>query len=128
MNNMKILLLAMIGVIPIPTESNYVYVGSFESSEIQSRTHWETPKDIYEELITDSYRNDDKVILSTGISNQCSDRTYIKKQIKFLSENVEELIVIKDEVCIGGESLLRLECKKYSNCTMMSFHELEYIK
>lgn len=74
------------------------------------------PKKVLSFIHLANYSNVDKVILSSGISNQCNDISTVKKQLNYLNLNRVKVILLSNNNCYGATSNLKAICLKYSNC------------
>ena len=65
-------------------------------------------------------KNVSKVILSSGISNNCHSISTVKDQLFYLSVKPVNIILLGNNNCNGANDTLKLMCSKYSNCKFES--------
>lgn len=78
------------------------------------------PKTVLSYVHSASYRDVSKVILSSGISNNCHSISTIKDQLFYLSVKPVNVILLGNNNCNGANDTLKLMCSKYSNCKFES--------
>ena len=78
------------------------------------------PKTVLSYVHSASYRDVSKVILSSGISNNCHSISTVKDQLFYLSAKPVNIILLGNNNCNGANDTLKLMCSKYSNCKFES--------
>ena len=78
------------------------------------------PKTVLSYVQSASYRDVSKVILSSGISNNCHSISTVKDQLFYLSVKPVNVILLGNNNCNGANDTLKLMCSKYSNCKFES--------
>lgn len=119
---MKAILLALLSTQAL---ANTVYVGDYslyDSNTFNNVIVDRNPRNILSTLKNLDYSNIDQVILSTGVSNSCSSYKIAEEQIKYLGSQNVKFIVIKNNSCMGVDSVLRRSCNAQKKCT---YKELE---
>ena len=113
------------------SSSQIAYVGSFENSMYfkDSKVYLTSNQShIIEALNRIDYTNIGHVVLSTGLEKNCYGYDKVKEQLKILGSKAKQLnfTVVEVKNCMGSDSFLRVECKKYSNCSYKSLSEITY--
>ena len=122
---MKAILLALLSTQAL---ANTVYVGDYslyDSNTFNNVIVDRNPRNILSTLKNLDYSNIDHVILSTGVSNSCSSYKIAEEQIKYLVSQNVKFIVIKNNSCMGVDSVLRRSCNAQKNCTYKELSELK---
>lgn len=78
------------------------------------------PKAVLSYVHSASYRDVSKVILSSGISNNCHSISTVKEQLFYLIVKPVNVILLGNNNCNGANDTLKLMCSKYSNCKFES--------
>lgn len=113
------------------SSSQIAYVGDFDKnlSFKDSKTYiTSNPSYVLEALKRIDYSNIGHVVLSTGLKSNCTGYEIIEQQLEILGSKRKQLnfTVVAVTNCMGGDSFLRVECKKYSNCSYKSLSEVTY--
>lgn len=98
----------------------HIYIGNYTQYEAQSynRVHIaKTPTSILALLKSTPIKKHDTIVLSTGISNGCASYNVVNQQIEYIASLNVKFIVLKDNSCMGSDSVLRIKCNEFKRCT-----------